>query len=373
MSYLESEDLDRLRGDAAELTSAALLVVDAAGCIVWCNGQMHRLLGYGPSELSSEPVSSIAPELRASDLLTRPELQQKPREQRTPRTVRFRCKDGSGVCAEIDVSMTGTAAAPFAVITIADPAARHKVTELVQQMARVNRLATAHLLSGSILHDFNNLLAGIAGHTSLARSALSRDDANLALDEALKATERCSQLIHRLRGSTKDEDTTLEGVVWQPVASEALSLLRGAVPQHMRVKLSLNGAPTTVNSTESEIHQVVVNLGLNAVDAMADTGGTLHVSFRTEWVEPTGRGPRQCIAAGEYGCLVVKDDGCGMDEETRNAAFEPFFSTKPAGVTRGLGLAIVKDIVTRRRGFVELDSEIGSGTELRVYLPIVTA
>jgi signal transduction histidine kinase len=240
-------------------------------------------------------------------------------------------------------------------------------------MARVNRLATAHLLSGSILHDFNNLLAGIAGHARLARSALSQDDANLALDEALRATERCSQLIHRLRGSSKNEDPTREGVVWQPVASEALSLLRGAVPPHIRVKLSLNGAPATVNSTESEVHQIVVNLGLNAFDAMAETGGTLCVSFRAEWVEPTGRAPRQSIAAGEYGCLVVKDDGCGMDEETRSAAFEPFFSTKPAGVTRGLGLAIVNEIVTRRHGFVELDSEIGSGTEFRVYLPILTA
>jgi signal transduction histidine kinase len=223
------------------------------------------------------------------------------------------------------------------------------------------------------LHDFNNLLAGIAGHARLAKGCSSRQEADEALDELLKATDRCSQLVSRLRGGAQDNDPAPEGVAWPPIASEAISLLRSTLSANIKVRLSLDGARAAASCTESEAHQIVMNLALNAIDALGERGGTLTVSFRTEWLGAENGSARHEISQGHYVCLVVQDDGCGMDESTRQSVFEPFFSTKSPGSHRGLGLAIVQELVQRRRGFVEVDSKLGYGTRFRVYLPAVGA
>lgn len=372
MDHLDPRDLDRLRIDAAESTSAALGLVDASGRLVWHNRQLARWLGYRPTELIGEYLTRILTKPSPSEILAvLNHLGQV--EAQAPKSVRFRCRDGAAIDANVDVAWTGTAAVPYALITIRGSENMHGWGDISQQLARMNRLDVANQLASAVLHDFNNLLAGIAGHARLAMGCSSRQEADAALDEVLKATDRCSQLVNRLRGSDQDNEPEPEGVMWQPIASEAISLLRSTLPAKVHVTLSLDGVPTAANCTESEAHQIVMNLALNAIDALGERGGTLAVSFRTEWLDSANGTARPGISPGQYVCLLVQDDGCGMDELTRHSVFEPFFSTKSAGSHRGLGLAIVQELVQRRRGFVEVDSKPGYGTRFRVYLPTVRA
>lgn len=372
MDTFDPRNLDRLRLDAAESTSAALGVVDASGRIVWHNRQLSRWLGYRPSELVGEYLTCILAEPNPSEILA---LLNRPGqiEARAPRSVRFRGRNGTVVDAVIDVALTGTAAVPFTIITILGADAIRCWPDISQQLDRVNRLDVANRLVGAILHDFNNLLAGISGHARLAKECSSQQETDAALDEVLKATDRCSQLVNRLRGGAQNGEPEPEGVLWQPIVGEAISLIRGTLPANVQVRLSLDGAPAAAYCTASEAHQIVMNLGLNAIDALGERGGTLAVSFRTEWLDGANAPARPGISPGQYVCLVVQDDGCGMDESTRISMFEPFFSTKSTGSHRGLGLAIVHELVQRRRGFVEVDSQLGYGTRFRVYLPTVRA
>jgi signal transduction histidine kinase len=149
-------------------------------------------------------------------------------------------------------------------------------------------------------------------------------------------------------------------------------LLRGSLPSHVALDYALDPAPGTIAADVTNVEQVLVNLVVNARDALEPAGGTITLSTARVELSADEAVDRD-VAPGAYVCLAVSDDGSGMDEETRRRALEPFFSTKAPGTGTGLGLATVAGIATQAGGWVALDSQPGTGTTVGVHLPAATA
>jgi len=233
-------------------------------------------------------------------------------------------------------------------------------------LARSERLEALGRLTGGIVHDFNNLLFVMTGQIELARRQLSPDHPAFArLAPALHAAERAAALNRQLlafgRGSPADPSPADLNTVVEHVDR----MLQRVVGENFRLEVRAGRGLGRVRADASEMEQLVLNLALNARDAMP-RGGLLTIETRD--VEIAG-GTDPPAPPGRYAMVAVSDEGIGMDEETLKRIFEPFFSTKPEGAGSGLGLASVHRIVERHGGRIRVDSAPGRGTTFRVYLP----
>jgi CheY-like chemotaxis protein len=239
------------------------------------------------------------------------------------------------------------------------------------RMQGAQRLESLGVLAGGIAHDFNNLLMAILGNAELARiKAAPESDIQRHLraiaDTSQQGAELCRQLLVYSGGRT----LTMQPVDLNQVVQDTSSLLRVSISKKAEVELDLAKAPPTLAGDPSQLRQIVMNLVVNASEALGDQAGRIVLRTGTEALNQdsidrysVGSSP----LAGDYVFIEVEDDGCGMDGTTRSRMFEPFFSTKFTG--RGLGLAAVLGIVRGHKGVVELDSHEGKGTRIRVAFP----
>lgn len=237
-----------------------------------------------------------------------------------------------------------------------------------QKMEAVGRLA------GGVAHDFNNLLTAIIGYAEListrtSSNALAKQNADLIR----KAGEQAAALTRQLLAFSRKQLLQPKVIDLNDLVVEMERLLRRVIGERFDLQSHPNADIGRVKADPSQIEQVVLNLGVNARDAMP-TGGTL--SIRTENVGLDEAAARQISASlkpGDYVVLSVTDTGAGMDEETMSHIFEPFFTTKGPGKGTGLGLATVYGIVRQTGGGISVESEPGKGSTFRIYLPLVTA
>jgi CheY-like chemotaxis protein len=215
-----------------------------------------------------------------------------------------------------------------------------------------------------VAHDFNNLLLVIMSHAELIRRR--RAQGNSEIDGSVKAIEesarRATELTRQLLAFSRRQPAGERPFDLDAAIDSALGLIRRLLPSSIELRISKASEPIALSGVQVELDQVVMNLCVNARDAMPE-GGTLEVG--TALVERTN-------AAGEptrYACISVRDTGTGMSAEQQARIFDPFFTTKPADRGTGLGLSVVHGIVAHWGGFIEVDSSLGQGTQMRVYLP----
>jgi two-component system, cell cycle sensor histidine kinase and response regulator CckA len=233
--------------------------------------------------------------------------------------------------------------------------------ELEQQLAQSQRLETVGRLAGGVAHDFNNLLTAIIGAVSLAK-AQSPPAAQVDLQTALDAAERATALTQRLLAFSKQRASDVQLLELNEVVENSQKMLSRVLRDDIRLQLSLAPRKLAVRADLAQLEQVLVNLVVNAAEAMPG-GGVVEVSTRAQSVVP-GHGK---LAPGRYFVLSVKDSGTGMSADQRGRVFEPFFTTKPHGV--GLGLATSLSIVERIAGTLLIESELGVGTTISVLIP----
>jgi PAS domain S-box-containing protein len=233
-----------------------------------------------------------------------------------------------------------------------------------QKMEAIGRLA------GGIAHDFNNLLSGILGFTLVALETLPQDAPERpSLEEVTKAGHRAADLVKQLLLFARRQSSSSETILDVNEAVRDLDkMLVRLIGEHVKIELSLNAAPAGVRIESSQLTQVLINLCVNARDAMPRGG---KVRIETRCVEAAKLAAPPDVAPSPEGWILVsvKDSGEGMSEEVRSRAFEPFFTTKTSGT--GLGLAAVYGAVRGANGFVELSSELGRGSCFELYFPIV--
>ena len=241
---------------------------------------------------------------------------------------------------------------------------------LEAELASAQKLEAIGRLAGGIAHDFNNNLTAILGYVEMLSEQLGDDTpAARELKEVRRAAERASGLVRRLLAFGRRQVLQPRSLDLHTVISELRPLLERLLGEHIRVDVRLAAALPTVTGDASELEQVVMNVALNARDAMPQ-GGTLTVETSNVTV-PAGR--IQTMAAGTYVLIRIDDTGTGMTPSVKEHVFEPFFTTKGPAEGSGLGLSTVYGIVKQLNGFIEVESEVGRGSAFRVYLPATTA
>jgi PAS domain S-box-containing protein len=249
--------------------------------------------------------------------------------------------------------------AALAIIGVVQDITRRK--ELEQQLAQSQRLETVGRLAGGVAHDFNNLLTAIIGAISLARTGAS-PAAQVDLQTAQDAAERATGLTQRLLMFSKQRASDIRLLELNEVVENSQKMLARVLRDDIRLKVTLSPQRLSVRADLAQLEQVLVNLVINAAEAMPN-GGALEVATG---VREVGAGQGK-LPPGRYFSVLVKDTGTGMSAEQRQRIFEPFFTTKPHGV--GLGLATSLGLLQRVAGTLEIESELGKGTTITVLLP----
>jgi signal transduction histidine kinase/CheY-like chemotaxis protein len=235
---------------------------------------------------------------------------------------------------------------------------------LESELRQAHKLEAIGRLAGGVAHDFNNLLMVIQGYAELLLSRLPPDDPNHAdLVEIVKASERGSGLTRQLLAFGRKQMLRMSPLDLNVVVRETSQMLLRVIGENIRLDVRLAPHPSAIEADPAQLEQVLVNIAVNARDAMTQ-GGVLTITVSTAEL-----GDEATLPPGRYAQLRLSDNGCGMDEATMARVFEPFFTTKEIGKGSGLGLATVYGIVKQLGGHVEVESVPHQGTAFTIYFP----
>jgi PAS domain S-box-containing protein len=346
------------------LTAAAFegIGITEGGVIVDANEQLAKLLGYERSELlGCKVVELVAPESREAVAVAIRSGRESPYRHTMCR------KDGSRIEVESQARMAEWLGRVVRVTAIRDVSAQ---LALEQRLNRVQRLEALGRLAGGIAHDFNNILVAVFSYADLMD--LDAEDPALVrahLAGLQAAAHRARDLVHQILTFSRQKGDEKTRTLVQPLIEEALRFLRSTLPSSIEVRAEIDPSAPAVLGTAVQLHQVVMNLCVNAAQAMDRTGVlSVRLSKLTATPELSLRVP-ELGAGGHYLKLVVQDTGRGMDGQTLGRIFEPFFTTKEGGEGSGLGLAVVHGVVKAHDGAIAVESEPGRGTTFEIYLP----
>jgi PAS domain S-box-containing protein len=338
---------------------------DEQGRFVYANDAACRSLGYTRDELLSLHVYDINPDYLPETCLEHLRLLRHRRF--TVFESRHRAKDGRIFPVEITSNLLEFDGREFVCAFARDITERRRLEEELrhsQKMEAIGRLA------GGVAHDFNNLLAVISGYSeSLLRHLPPDDRLRLHAEEIGKAADRGASLTRQLLAFSRRQIVTPQILDLNRIICDFQEMLRRTINKSITIEMHLDTALGQIKADRGQMEQVLMNLALNARDAMEQTGGVL--AIRTENTEVDHTSTMPCnLPPGRYVKLMVRDTGCGMDPELQAHIFEPFFTTK-AGKGTGLGLSIVYGIVQQARGCIRVHSEPEQGSTFQILLPRV--
>jgi len=245
---------------------------------------------------------------------------------------------------------------------------RHRILEA--QLRQSQKMEALGTLAGGIAHDFNNILSAIMGYGELVHNDLpegdpSRDD----LEQLLHASERGRQLVQRILAYSRSGQQEATFVDLDPVLDDTLKLLRATLPTTIDLRSEFGPIEGVVHGSESDIHQIIVNLATNAAFAMGESGGILTIGLKMEAHKKPIIHRQGELEPGDYFHFTITDTGHGIDPAYLDRIFDPFFTTKEVGKGTGLGLSVVIGIVSSMGGAIEVKSKPGKGTRFDLYLP----
>ncbi len=361
-----------------EAIGEAIAVIDADGKIEWANPALERLLDRPERDLIGTPLDAwVTTPPPDSAPPTAPLAPPSP----TPlREATGRRADGTEVFVDVSVSPLGPVGRSVA--TIRDASDRRRLEQalqdnkdLTEQLRRSQKIGALGRLAGGVAHDFNNLLQVISGHAeALAGEALDPSGRRRLVGSIQTATDRAASLTRQLLAFGRRQLLMPEVLDLNVTVVTLEHMLTRVIGEDVQLVCRLAPDLRPVMVDPGQIEQVVLNLAINARDAMA-TGGTLDISstnfeLHEAWANPSL--PVR-VPEGSWVLLSVRDTGCGMDEDTATQAFEPFFTTKDSMKGSGLGLSMVYGIVKQSGGYTWIDTAPGAGTAVHVLLPAVDA
>ena len=395
---------DRKRAEAKfrgllEAAPDAIVGVDPDGRIALANAQAERLFGYRREELLGQPVEILIPHAaRAAHPAHRRRYfaDPQPRAMGAGAQLAARRRDGTEFPAEISLSALHTEDGPLvsaAIRDITDRIEAHAERErlkaqagrerLEAQLHQSQRLESLGQLAGGVAHDFNNLLAVILNYAAFVEEEVAAaatphpagvhratrwPEVRADVEQIRRAAERAAALTHQLLAFGRREVVQPRVINLNDTVRDIEQLLRRTLGEHVQLRTALAGDLRSVLADPGQIEQVLVNLAVNARDAMP-AGGTLTIDTANLTVDYDYTTRRVGLKTGPHVQLRVADTGAGIPEAVLQRVFEPFFTTKPKGEGTGLGLATVYGIITQADGHAEIHSELGHGTTVTALLP----
>lgn len=380
MSYRRLQESEKKYRDLVETANSIILRMDKEGTIVFFNEFGQKFFGYSASEISGKNVKgTIFPDtnVTATDMdLLNGSLQTNP-ERRVVREIECALRSGKKAWVAWThrpvFDEQGRLSEILCIgndITDLKRSAQEK-KDLETQLQQAQKMEAIGTLAGGISHDFNNLLQVISGHTEVMK--LNKDPGHPdyeRLDIISKSVRRAGDLTGRLMIFSRRVKSRFEPTDLNQTVVQVAKMLERIIPKMIEISLHLSASLMTINADPAQIEQIILNLAINARDAMPD-GGRLVFS-----TENTTLGEEFCkhhfgVSPGEYVLLSVSDTGHGMHQEVVDHIFEPFFTTKEVGKGTGLGLAIVYGSVNNHGGCILCESNPGAGTAFRVFLPAI--
>ncbi len=362
-SLRESETRFRI---LAESTFEGLCVSED-GVIIDANSSLARMLACEPAEIIGRQVDDFL-EAEMQGLVAR----QMHTESEAPFEFMIRRRDGTLIPVESHSKTIPYQGRMVLVTTCHDLSERRRSEEeqriLEAEIRQNQKLESLGTLAGGIAHDFNNILAIISGHAATLSGKLKEHaEAQAALHTIHETSERGSAMVRQILTFARKSEADFHALHIQEMVSELVKMLRVTFPRTIEISYSCPNNLPLVWMDPSQLHQALLNLCINARDAMAGTG---QLKITTRLIAGDSIASRFPAAAGKrLVCIQVDDSGVGMDENTRTRIFEPFFTTKGRGRGTGLGLAVVYGVVRTHRGFIEVDSRPGRGTVFSLYFP----
>ncbi len=376
-----------------EAAPDAMVCVEADGRIALVNAQAERLFGYHRDELIGEPVEMLVPDdARTFHARHRDDYVADPRPPARPMGAGLqlagRRRDGTTFPADISLSAIPTSQGPLITAAVRDATDRIEAQaeaerlradaergRLEAQLNQAQRMESLGQLAGGVAHDFNNLLGVISTYATFAREEAGKDPPEVQweavradLVQVEVAAERATGLTRQLLAFARRDVIQPRVLNLNDLVTEVRHLLRGTLGEHIELAADLSADLSSVLADPGQIGQVLVNLAVNARDAMPG-GGHLTIQTANVQVDDTYPAPGTDLPPGWYVSVKVSDTGTGIPGDIISRVFEPFFTTKSHGEGTGLGLATSYGIITQAGGTIRIDSEPGLGTTVSVLLP----
>ena len=361
------ESEERLRN----FTEAAFeaIFVSEEGRIIDVNDQGLKLLGQERADvIGRQVVDFVSPESRelvAENIRYRRETAYQLLMQR---------KDGGVFHAEAQAKMMGAGSRTLRITAVREISERLRNEEkqriLEEQLRHTQKMDALGTLAGGIAHDFNNILTGILGNLQLAELDLAPGHPSLAsLGASVQACRRARDLVARILSFSRLAQDNREAASLGPTVLEAVELLRFGLTGNVEIRTRIDGSCPAVVFDSGQMHQVVMNLGTNAIYAMRGNGGVLTIELDPVLPDRALRERHPQVTGNHTVRMTVRDTGCGMEPAVLKHLFEPFFTTKSGGNGTGLGLAMVHAIMKSHEGAVVVESAPGKGARFDLYFP----
>jgi two-component system cell cycle sensor histidine kinase/response regulator CckA len=330
------------------------------------NDAAVRQYGFAPEEFSSMTMMDVRPDEKSTSLEVRPEKVAAAVPYQG--ICKHRKKDGKVFEVELISHQFEYAGRRVRLVVAQDISERHL---LEQQLRQAQKMEAVGRLAGGVAHDFNNLLMVIKGHTELLMNGLPpADGMSRKISQIDRAADRATALTKQLLAFSRMQVLQPRVMNLNGVVEDMGKLLPRLIGEDVELSIRMAQDLGKIRADASQMEQIIMNLAVNARDAMP-TGGRLLIETSNAELDRTYNTTHPIVKAGRYVLLAVSDTGTGMDAETQAHIFEPFFTTKEPGKGTGLGLATVYGVVKQSGGFVWVYSEVGKGTSFKIYLPRV--
>ena len=350
----------------------AVLISDEKGIIIRVNQAAGRLFGYQPEDMTGEPVTLLMPPTMASyhDGIMQDYLETgQGRVIGRGRGVEGMRKDGSRFPLHLSLGHAEQDGRTHFVAIMHDISRRVAAEKAMERSARLDAIGQ---MTGGISHDFNNILTVIIGNLELLETR-TEDETNRAMvSDALEAAELGAQLTAGLSAFSRIEASLGNPVDVNAAITAAIALITRTFDPHYEIAQDLDADLPPILADSTQLQSALINIALNARDAMPD-GGKLVLRSETIAIDDAYIAQELDVAQGHYVRVSISDTGRGMDADTQARVFEPFFTTKPVGQGTGLGLAMVYGFVRQSGGHVTVYSEVGIGTTVALYFPVIAA
>jgi len=362
-----AEEARMLLSAAIEQSAESVIITDINGTVLYVNPAFERETGFAREEV-------LGKENRFMDVQLDEDLYGQMWDQLsrgTAWTGRFSCKRKNGGQYQVEATISPVRNEEDEIINFVSVSRDiTKEINLERQLVQAQKMEAIGTLAGGIAHDFNNILTPIIGFTEMTVSLLHEDNtARYNLERVLKSADRARGLVQQILTFSRKQEQERKPLLIQPIVKEALKLIRASLPSTIEIRHNIQKEAGTVLAEPTQLHQVIMNLCTNAYHAMGERGGLLDVTIKEVDIDTADLSAMLDLEKGKYLRINVSDNGIGMDPDTLERIFEPYFTTKGPGKGTGMGLAIVHGIVAGYGGKINVYSKPGEGTTFHIYLP----